>query len=249
MAEVQARLVEVRRIYLEMLRLAATLSTPWQIGAFVLADLGISVLFGEQWLGAVPVFRAYLAFRLIQALLAITDSTISALGRPQVRFAVDLAQLPFFVAGLWFGLRVWGGIEGVAWSLTVVRTAAGLVYLALSLRLTKLAAGALLRALLPSSLAAALMGLLVYGLRYTTVVRAWSAAGYPLAVLVFLILVGVLSYFVLLYGLDRSGFREVRDMAWRIVVPEAARRRLAGRFGPGGGRLGYGEEGGDGRER
>jgi PST family polysaccharide transporter len=244
----KARLAEVRRIYAEMLRLAATLSTPWQIGAFVLADLGISVLFGEQWLGAVPVFRAYLTFRLVQALLAITDSTISALGRPQIRFAVDLAQLPFFVAGLWFGLRVWGGIEGVAWSLAIVRTVVGLVYLALSLRLTRLAAGALLRALLPSSLAAVFMGLLVYGLRHTAMVRAWSTAGHPLAVLVCLVLVGVISYFLLLYGLDRRGFREVRDMAWRIMVPGSVRRRLAKMFVPGADSSQRDEGGGDGIE-
>ena len=68
------------------------------------------------------VFRAYLTFRLIQTLLSISDAAISALGRPQIRFAVDLAQLPFFVGGIWFGLQVWGGIEGVAWSLAIVQT-------------------------------------------------------------------------------------------------------------------------------
>lgn len=245
--EVQARLVEVRRIYLEMLRLAATLSTPWQIGAFVLADLGISVLFGEQWLGAVPVFRAYLTFRLVQTLLAISDSVISALGRPQIRFAVDVAQLPFFVGGLWFGLRVWGGIEGVAWSLAIVRTVAGLVYLLVSLRLTRLAAGTLIRSLFPSSLAAALMGLLVFVLRSTSIVRAWSAQS-PLVALFLLVLVGVISYFVLLYGLDRSGFREVRAMAWRIAVPGSVRGYLVKLFRPGRAGSECDEGGGDGKE-
>ena len=226
--EVQARLAEVRRVYLEMLRLTATLSTPWQVGAFVLADLGILALFGEQWLGAVTVFRAYLTFRLIHTLLPIGDAVTSALGRPQIRFVVDLAQLPFFVAGVWFGLRVWGGIEGVAWSLAIVRTVAGLAYLVATMRLTRLAAGDLFRYLLPSTLAAVVMGLLVCGLRGSGPVQAWLAAGSRLGALLVLVLAGVASYFVLLYLLDRGSFREVRDMAWRIAVPESVRGRVVG---------------------
>jgi PST family polysaccharide transporter len=225
--EVQARLAEVRRVYLEMLRLAATLGTPWQVGAFVLADLGILVLFGEQWLGAVVVFRAYLTFRLIQTLLSISDAVVSALGRPQIRFAVDLAQLPFFVAGVWFGLRVWGGIEGVAWSLAIVRSLAGLVNLVVSMRLTRLSAGTLVRYLLPSSLASLLMGLLVYGLRSSGWVQAWLATENLLGTLLVLVLMGVTSYFLALYALDRSSFRQVRAMAWRVAVPGSVRDRLA----------------------
>ena len=72
------QLDKVRQIYLDMLRLTATLSTPMQIGAFVVADLGVALFFGEQWLGAIPVFRAYLAFRLVDVLLRISDSATSA---------------------------------------------------------------------------------------------------------------------------------------------------------------------------
>jgi O-antigen/teichoic acid export membrane protein len=193
----------------------------------VLADLGILVLFGEQWLGAVVVFRAYLTFRLIQTLLSISDAVVSALGRPQIRFAVDLAQLPFFVAGVWFGLRVWGGIEGVAWSLAIVRSLAGLVYLVVSMRLTRLSAGTLVRYLLPSSLASLLMGLLVYGLRSSGWVQAWLATENLLGTLLVLVLMGVTSYFLALYALDRSSFRQVRAMAWRVAVPGSVRDRLA----------------------
>jgi teichuronic acid exporter len=231
MAEVQARLEQVRRIYLDMLRLAATLSTPMQIGALVLADLGILVFFGEQWLGAVPVFRAYLAFRLVQALSVIGDATVSALGRPEIRFAVDLIQLPFFLGGIWFGLRVWGGIAGVAWSLAIVRAVTAMVYLAVTVRLARLTGRDVLGTLLPSSVAGVGMGLLVYGLCTSGVVQAWLAPiRSPLAVnallLVVLVMVGAVAYFALLYGLDRAGFRTVRRMAWQIAVPNALRMRL-----------------------
>jgi lipopolysaccharide exporter len=214
----------MRAIYLDLLRLAATLSTPMQIGTIVLADLGVRVLFGPQWLGAVPVLRAYLTFRLVQVLLALSDATTSAAGRPHLRFAVQLAQLPFFAAGTWFGLSVWGGIVGVAWSLAIVRTVAGLVYLAATLRLTRTRPGALLRFLLPSTLAGAAMGIIVYAMRDTGIVRgllsfAGDARLLDGADLLALTLAGVAVYFPLLFLLDPQGFRAIVTTVREVILP------------------------------
>lgn len=232
MAAVQTQRDRVRCIYLDMLRLAATLSTPMQIGAIVLADLGFWLFFGEQWLGAVPVFCAYLTFRLVHTLQVIGDSATSALGRPDVRLVLELAQLPFFAVGLWFGLRVWGGIAGVAWSLAIVRLVAGLVYLAATMRLARMAAGEVYRYLLPSSLAGVVMGLVVYGVRRAGVVHALLAPASDtmlagLAELLALALVGIVVYFGLLFALDRSGLGQVVVLAARILLPAPLRTRLA----------------------
>lgn len=230
MAAARARLEELGRIYLDLLRLAATLTTPMQVGALVLAGPGLRFFFGEQWLGAVPVLRAYLAFRLAHSLLPLGDAAVSALGRPEIRFRVDLAQLPFFVAGIWFGLRVLGGIAGVAWALAVVRLVAGLIYLAVTLRLAALPLARAARALLPSSLAAAGMGLAVHWLFAGGSVRRWLPAALPPAAvdglhLLALILAGAGCYFLLLFLLDPPGFRGVAAAAWRIVAPGRARDR------------------------
>ncbi len=234
LAAARDQIEEFRRIYLETLRLTATLSTPMQIGAFVLADLGIAVIFGQQWLGAVPVFRAYLGFRLINTLLEITDAATSAIGRPDIRLAVDVAQLPFFFAGTWFGLAVWGGIAGVAWSLAIVRAVAGLAYFAVVMRVTRLKIGETLRYLLPNVLAGALMGIGVHVVRGMDVIRGmivpmrqpFLASALNLIVLA---LIGAAGYFAILFALDRAGFKAVARIAWEIVVPESLRRWIAGR--------------------
>ena len=230
LAAARDRLEEFRRIYLEMLRLTATLSTPMQIGAFVLADLGIAVIFGEQWLDAIPVFRAYLGFRLINTLLEITDAAASAMGRPDIRLAVDVAQLPFFVAGTWYGLTVWGGIVGVAWSLAIVRAIAGLAYFAVIMRVTGLRIGETLRYLLPNALAGALMGIGVYAVRRMDVIQGVIAPmRQPFLAnalnLIVLALIGAAGYFAILFVLDRAGFKAVARIAWEIVVPESLRPR------------------------
>jgi O-antigen/teichoic acid export membrane protein len=232
MAAVRERTEEIKQVYLDMLRLTATLSTPMQIGAIVLADLGISLFFGEQWLGSAPVFRAYLAFRLLSTLLAISDAAISALGRPDIRFVLDLVQFPFFVAGVWFGLQVWGGIAGVAWSLAIVRIVMGLVYFVTTMRVVRLGIGDVLRYLLPSSLAGMLMGLTVYIIRRTDALSGlWELATQPLVAdalnVSMLTLTGAICYFAILFVLDRTGFRTVTTTALQIVLPESLRTGLA----------------------
>jgi O-antigen/teichoic acid export membrane protein len=231
LAAVQDKAAQVRRIYADMLRLTATLSTPMQIGAIVVADLGIGVLFGEQWLGAVPVFRAYLAFRLVDALLAVCDAATSALGRPELRLRVDVIQLPLFLGGVWYGLRVWGGITGVAWSLAVVRTLMGLAYLGVTMHLTRLDLRRTLRTLGPSTLAGGLMGLGVAGLRRTGLARMLAGSLQPSLLadgvwLAVLVLAGFVGYLTLLYALDRPGFKVVMTQAGQIAVPEGMRARL-----------------------
>jgi O-antigen/teichoic acid export membrane protein len=231
MAAVQDRIEDVRQITLDMLRLAATLSTPMQIGAIVLADLGISLFFGRQWLVSVPVFQAYLAFRVVGTLTLIGDAATSATGRPDIRLVLDLAQLPFFVAGVWFGLRVWGGISGVAWSLAAVRAVAGLVYLGVTVRVIQGTLEETFRYLMPSSVAGVAMGILVYGMRSHDVIRRLTTpiSQTRLAEALFLTglaLAGAVFYFVILFALDRRGFKQVAKMAWQVVLPRSIRARL-----------------------
>jgi hypothetical protein len=203
-----------------------------QIGAIVLADLGISLFFGRQWLESVPVFRAYLAFRVIGTLTLIGDAATSATGRPDIRLMLDLAQLPFFIAGVWFGLRVWSGISGVAWTLAAVRAVAGLVYLGVTMRVTQGTLEETFRYLMPSSVAGVAMGILVYGIRSHDVIHRLTAPIHQTRLadglsLTGLALAGAVLYFVILFALDRRGFKQVAKMAWQIVLPRSARARLA----------------------
>lgn len=225
MAAVRAEGDRLRRMYLDMLRMTATLSTPAQIGALLLADLGIALIFGPQWLPATDVLRAYIAFRLIDTLLQIADSATSAVGRPDLRLAYELWQLPFFVAGVAFGLYVLGGIAGVAVALAIVRSVAGLVYFAVTLRTARVDLHAARQALLPSTLAGLTMGAVVFAL------RALLPPLGDVLLLAVLTLAGLLVYAGLLFALDPAGFREIVRMAWEILAPEPLRRWLPGSRG------------------
>jgi len=213
LAAVQARLDRLRDIYLDLLQLTAAVSFPMQLGGLVLADLGIRAFLGDKWLGATPIFRAYLVMWLLRTLLYLGDTLTSATGHPQTRLAFDLLLLPFFAAGTWFGLRVWGGIAGVAWTLVIVRLVVGGLYFLAVLRLVQLELRPVLRRVLPSALAAATMGLSVH------LVRGLLTSGNDAARLGVLVGIGMIVYAGIFFTLDHEGFRQVVRMICEILVP------------------------------
>jgi PST family polysaccharide transporter len=219
MAAVQRQGEQLRRIYLDMLRLTAAASIPMQVGALVLADLGIRLFLGEKWLGAAPVFLAYIVLWLLRTLLNLGDALTSATGRPQIRLAFDLIQLPLFAAGTWFGLQVWGGIAGVAWTLAIVRLAVGSLYFIAVLHLIQIKTSHVLRALLPCALAGAGMGLGVH------LARGILPLGNEASRLGILVVLGMGVYAALFYGLDPGGFRWILQMVRDILTPVGYRKQ------------------------
>jgi hypothetical protein len=158
---------------------------------------------------------------LIDTLLQIADSATSAVGRPDLRLAYELWQLPFFIAGVAFGLYVWGGIAGIAVALALVRSVAGLIYFVVTLRAARVDLRTARQALLPSTLAGLVMGAVLFGL------RALLPPLDGVLLLAVLTLAGLLVYVGLLFALDPAGFGEIARMAWEILMPEAVRRRIA----------------------
>jgi hypothetical protein len=148
--------------------------------------------------------------------LNLGDALTSATGHPQIRLTFDLIQLPLFAVGTWFGLKVWGGIAGVAWTLAIVRLAVGVFYFAAVLRLIQLKAGAALRLLLPIALAGASMGLCVHLARGILPLESEYAG------LGILVMLGMGVYAAVFYGLDPAGFRRVVRMVRDILVPAKA---------------------------
>ena len=213
MAAVQSQLDRLRRIYLDLLRLTAAASIPMQVGGLVLADLGIRVFIGGRWLGAAPVFRAYLVLWFLRTLVSLSDALTSATGHPQMRLTFDLILLPLFAAGTLFGLRVVGGIAGVAWTLAMVRLAVSSLYFIAVLRLAELKLRYVLRTLLPILLAGAGMGVCVHLARGNLLFRSDAVS------LGLLVMIGMALYVGIFFGLDRKGFRQLVRMVRDILIP------------------------------
>ncbi|MCB0013451.1 MAG: oligosaccharide flippase family protein [Anaerolineales bacterium] len=225
LAAVQEQWAEIRRILGEMLRLALVVGLPAHVGAFVLADVAVALLFGEQWAGGVPILRAYLALRAVETLAVIGDAATSAIGRPEIRLRVDWLQLPVFALTLVVGLLIRLDIATLSWLLAAVRLSFLVVYLRWTLQAATLAARDLLRAAAPATVAALLMGLVVYGLRLA--LGPTGAIGPDLLRLGVTVVAGILVYVLLLYGLDPAGTRAIYWQLSAILLPPTTSARLA----------------------
>ncbi|MEM9773614.1 MAG: oligosaccharide flippase family protein [Chloroflexota bacterium] len=208
-----------RKVFAEMFRLVSVISTPGHIGAWLLADYIIVLFFGVEWLEALWVIRAYFTFRLFHTLLTISNVAVSAYGRPDLRFKQDLIQLPLFVGGIWLGLNVWGSIEGVAWTLVVVRILMAFVYFGLTVYFTPITLGDAWQALRASMLAASALGGVILLLRYFNPFFFVDPTTFMTAVLPVFVYVplGIGGYIAVYYWLDPAGFREVIDLGKRVI--------------------------------
>lgn len=231
LAKLQQQAEAFRETFLRMLRLMATFSMPAQIGAFVIADIGFLVIFGEQWLPAVPVFQAYLVFNLLNTVAELCDAATSAAGHPQIRLRINAVQLPFFIVATLFVLNFYGTILSVAVTLSAIRVVFISVYIYLTFRLVGAGWTDFFSTLLPSSAAGLGMGAVCLGLRnlyidaaaMTQFEDATIAAAASLTVTVVL---GGVVFLGLLLIIARESSKQVLLDYLVMIVPEVAQERF-----------------------
>ena len=159
----RARLAE---LFARSMRLTFLLALPSSLLIAALVELFTRALLGEKWLPIVPLTRALVLFGLLRAIGASAGALFLAIGKPDVRAKLQVAQLVVFALGLYPLFRGYGAL-GVAWAVTaysVLNLPAALY----ALRLLGLRASMLLRPI-AITIAAAACGagcalLCVYGL-------------------------------------------------------------------------------------
>jgi PST family polysaccharide transporter len=136
--------VKLRQNALEIIGILGALSLPVAVGfAFVAPEL-VRLLYGKQWLDAIPIIQAVALSEAIESVGGgITNSVAMATGRTDVLFRRSvlrgLMRIPTFVVGTWlFGLP--GAAAGyfvgslmMAWAnVGILRSLLGATYVALA---------------------------------------------------------------------------------------------------------------------
>ena len=199
-------------LFLRSMRLSLLLTLPTATLIAVLCEPFAAALLGPRWLPIVPITHALSLFGVMRALGASAGALFLAVGRPDLRTKIQLAQLIVFAAAL-YPLYLRYGVLGVAWAVTLYGTlsvyAAYLCFPLCGVPLARVAPAAL-----QVSAATALGG-----------AAAWLTAhsalgGRSLAALVAGSCSGVLVTLLGLWLLDRSpdaGFRAELDRALRAL--------------------------------
>lgn len=176
------------------------INAPVMLGMAALAEPIVSVLFGQQWLPAVPILQVLCIAGLLYPIHAINLHALMAQGHARLMFRLELIKKVIGVGLLVVGALY--GVIGVAWSQVVF----SLVVLAVNTYYTKrwlgYGAWAQLREIGPSLMAAAS----VAGAAYLAS-RAWHAPA--LVQLAVLGVAGAIAYLSILAGARVHAMQDV----------------------------------------
>ncbi|HWC03756.1 MAG TPA: lipopolysaccharide biosynthesis protein [Methylomirabilota bacterium] len=136
----------LRSAYVRTLRLVALVATPLAACIVVYGVDLVEVVLGTQWRVAGSMVQVMGLYGFVRAVGNTTDPLFSGTGRPWVRTRVQAVELGL-VAALFGALVAWGGIMGLAWTVTLAAVGAEGVAFVSAIRLLRLSAQELFDAL------------------------------------------------------------------------------------------------------
>jgi lipopolysaccharide exporter len=217
LASVRGDPAQLGQLFLRSMRLTWLLSLPGSLLIAVLCEAFTRALLGDRWLPIVPITYALCCFGLMRALGASAGALFLAVGRPDLRAKLQIAQLSVFAASI-YPLYARYGVLGVAWSVTLYGLLS--VYAAyLCFRLCSLP----LRALGWSTLSATCAALFGAGLAFW-IAHIWLPAR-PWPALLLGASAGTLGTLGLLAFFDRNG--AIGHRAEFVSALRALRKRQA----------------------
>jgi O-antigen/teichoic acid export membrane protein len=121
MSKLQADRGRLKSVYLQTLRMTASVNFPIYLSLAVFAPEVVSLLFGSQWQESVPLLRILALWGLIRSTGNPVGSLLMAIGKAKLSFLWNLAVAAVVLPTLWFGLRY--GAQGLALAMLIIQVA------------------------------------------------------------------------------------------------------------------------------
>jgi len=112
-SSMQDRPAELRRGFLTSVRLIELIIVPICLGLVIAADPIVRVLFGDQWLDAIPLLRVLAVYAWIYSLSYHIGDIYKAIGRPDILLKLTIFTLIILAPALFIGSKF--GLLGIAW--------------------------------------------------------------------------------------------------------------------------------------
>jgi O-antigen/teichoic acid export membrane protein len=214
MAELQDQPEMMKRAFLQMIRIVASINFPLYLGLLIVADDAVTVTLGTKWLPIAPIVQVLCVFGLIRSLDMLFPPVLYARHRVEYLFWYTLSLLvgmpiTFLVGALWWGPLGLAIASIPAYCLLMARMARTVLdELDVSLR-------ELLTQLWPPALASSVMILSVELTLVAT--NAWLKGGQPLHRLLIFCSVGAVAYCVVLAGTGSPVLGELKEvLGWFV---------------------------------
>ncbi|HMW54781.1 MAG TPA: MOP flippase family protein [Accumulibacter sp.] len=118
MAKAQDDDVQLRRIYLQIMRMTASVNFPIYVFIGFFAKDIVALVLGPRWQDAVSLLRILSVWALIRSTSNPVGSLLMARGRADISFKWNIALLAVMPPAIWFGSR--HGITGMGYAMTGV---------------------------------------------------------------------------------------------------------------------------------
>ena len=210
-SSIQDRPDDLRRGFLASVRVVELFAVPICLGLLIAADPIVRVVFGDQWLEAIPVLRVLAIYAWVYSLGYHVGGFYKAIGRPDILLRLSLLTLVIILPCLLLGARF--GLIGVATGHLVAVLIRRIVSLALATRYVNVSLADIFGELRSSLLGAMVMGPIVFAVSYL------SSDLNPFLQLIFIGLSGAISYLMVLWGIERENLTRLLRL---VKIPGAS---------------------------
>ena len=201
---IQDRPNELRKGFLASVRLVELIAVPISLGLFIAADPIVRVVFGEQWLDAIPVLRVLAIYAWVYSLGYHVGGFYKAIGRPDILLRLSILTLIIIIPSLLIGAKF--GIIGVAIGHLIAILLRRAVSLGIATRFVNVTIMDILGELKSSLLAALVMVPVTLAASYL------SAGFHPFLQLILIVLSGALSYLGVLWWIEKENLMRLLRM-------------------------------------
>lgn len=200
--------------YLAAARYVGAVTLPITCGLALLAEPFVLLFFGARWLPAAPIVSALTVLAGIRALSTHPGDVLKATGRVGLLARISVLRVTLIVIAVVVAVR-WSPLA-VAVAMVFVDTLATLLAFTLTARAIGISLSAVGRSYAPSFLSAAVMsGALLAWIR-------WAPALSPVVGVVVPVMLGGLTYLLMLHLADRNILKEAR---WMLFARSSATPR------------------------
>lgn len=191
----------LRRGFLASVRYVQLIAVPICLGLLIAADPIVRVVFGDQWLEAIPVLRVLAVYAWVYSLGYHVGGFYKAIGRPDILLRLSILTLIIIVPSLLLGAKF--GIIGVAIGHLFAVLIRRIISLGLATRFVNVTIGQIFGEFRSSLIAAIVM------IPVTLAVAHMVIGLNPFLQLGVIILVGSLSYSGMIWWLERENLTQL----------------------------------------
>lgn len=205
LSTIQEDKARVKKVFVKMTKSVALITFPVMSVLFVVADLFVIEVLGEQWIAMIPILRIFCVLGMIQSINTLVGSLFLSQGRTDILFKLGLVVKVWIVSAIVFGLK-WG-VMGVALSYSIASIVAFIPEMHYGGKLVNLKVVDVLKNLSPFFLLSFIMGIMITLINF---LLGEQIEG--LLKLIILIASGAIIYIFLLVITNNNMFNELRRL-------------------------------------